>query len=259
MVNADSFSLEALLRLMRGKGVSRLFYKRLAANDNSKNQIYLGSDLSLVNVLPSGELTAQTSLSKKRGAAGKQRLKARLPLKWLGADGNVHAAPNSQLILYPQFPEVRMSGFLAGSTVQVGDWFDPYKKGRQLGRTLALGVGNDGFIYAYLALPGSLVSREIEVAKSLGSFGALKEISLTHKSDIEQLLSELCRIHQLGWINSKRLDSKRNVLPCNSPHCGGYTLEAELGITPNGFSDPDYLGWEVKSFSVENFSKINVS
>jgi len=25
---------------------------------------------------------------------------------------------------------------------------------------------------------------------------------------------------------------------------GGYTLEAELGITPNGYSEPDFMGWE---------------
>jgi hypothetical protein len=49
----------------------------------------------------------------------------------------------------------------------------------------------------------------------------------------------------------------RNILPCNSPNCGGYTLEAELGITPNGYSAPDYRGWEVKTFGVRNFSRMN--
>lgn len=47
------------------------------------------------------------------------------------------------------------------------------------------------------------------------------------------------------------------ILPCISPNCGGYTLEAELGITPNGYSEPDYLGWEVKQFGVTNFLKVN--
>jgi hypothetical protein len=61
----------------------------------------------------------------------------------------------------------------------------------------------------------------------------------------------------LGWIDSKRLDTTRNILPCISSNCGGYTLEAELGITPNGYSEPDYLGWEVKQFSVKDFNKYN--
>ena len=64
-------------------------------------------------------------------------------------------------------------------------------------------------------------------------------------------------IHQLGWIKSKRLDGLGNLLPCEASNCGGYTLEAELGITPNGYSEPDFLGWEVKQFGVTNFARIN--
>jgi len=36
-------------------------------------------------------------------------------------------------------------------------------------------------------------------------------------------------------------------------------LEAELGITPNGRSEPDFLGWEVKQFGVSSFKSINNS
>jgi hypothetical protein len=49
------------------------------------------------------------------------------------------------------------------------------------------------------------------------------------------------------------------ILPCKSPQCGGYTLEAELGITPNGYSEPDFMGWEVKQFGVTKFENINSS
>jgi MvaI/BcnI restriction endonuclease family len=34
-------------------------------------------------------------------------------------------------------------------------------------------------------------------------------------------------------------------------------LEAELGITPNGYAEPDFLGWEVKQFGVDSFQKTN--
>jgi hypothetical protein len=73
----------------------------------------------------------------------------------------------------------------------------------------------------------------------------------------ERLLKELRRIHQLNWIVSKRLNKEGEILPCPSSNCGGYTLEAELGITPNGYSDPDYLGWEIKQFGVNKFDKLN--
>jgi hypothetical protein len=37
---------------------------------------------------------------------------------------------------------------------------------------------------------------------------------------------------------------------------GGYTLEAELGISPNSRSAPDYLGWEVKQYGVADFMNL---
>ncbi|MDK9698469.1 MAG: MvaI/BcnI restriction endonuclease family protein, partial [Siculibacillus sp.] len=36
---------------------------------------------------------------------------------------------------------------------------------------------------------------------------------------------------------------------------GGYTLEAELGIRPNGYAEPDYLGWEIKQYGVDSFER----
>lgn len=30
-------------------------------------------------------------------------------------------------------------------------------------------------------------------------------------------------------------------------------LEAELGIAPNGYAEPDFMGWEVKQYSVRDF------
>jgi hypothetical protein len=40
-----------------------------------------------------------------------------------------------------------------------------------------------------------------------------------------------------------------NRIAYNARNGGGYTLEALLGIRPNGDSTPDYLGWEIKAFS----------
>lgn len=43
--------------------------------------------------------------------------------------------------------------------------------------------------------------------------------------------------------------------PYSARNGGGYTLEAELGISPNGYAEPDYLGWEVKQYGVRDFVK----
>jgi hypothetical protein len=57
--------------------------KELAANDNSKNQIYLGGNLEILNLLPMGTVREDTT---KGGETG---LKAPLPLSWLRSDGTL--------------------------------------------------------------------------------------------------------------------------------------------------------------------------
>lgn len=73
------------------------------------------------------------------------------------------------------------------------------------------------------------------------------------------LIRKLAEIHNKGWIDSKRLNSKGTCVECRSPNCGGYTLEAELQIYPNSKSAPDYLGWEVKQYNVKSFEKFKSS
>src|SRR5262249_45497057 len=68
----------------------------------------------------------------------------------------------------------------------------------------------------------------------------------------KRLLAELTRIWRLGWINSQRLRGPHDLIPCAGTNCGGYTMEAQLGILPNSNADPDYEGWEIKAHAVEN-------
>ncbi len=89
--------------------------------------------------------------------------------------------------------------------------------------------------------------------------GVFTEVSLPTVPDEaecrERLMSELRRIHHLGWIDSKQLDSGRNISPCHAPQCGGFTLEAEFGIPKNSRSEPDFLGWEIKQHKVSSFAR----
>lgn len=71
------------------------------------------------------------------------------------------------------------------------------------------------------------------------------------------LISELKRIHLKHWIPSKRLQSDGSAMPYTAQNGGGYTMEAELGVIPNGIAEPDFLGWEVKQFGVKRFDLIN--
>ncbi len=244
-------NLKNLQSLFSDNGCQKIYVKKLAPNDNSKNQVYLGGSFEILNILPISEINTESAGDWKR-----ERFKATIKFSWVGDDGNLYPAPHSQLILYPKYPEVRFSGFLLGCDNPPSDLMTK----RQADRLLFMSVSDNGTVLGYVASPLSVISKEFEKSKTVSDLGVFKVIELPQTSNNrKKLIAELRRIHLLDWITSKRLDAKGNILPCISSNCGGYTLEAELGITPNGYSAPDYLGWEVKQFGVKKFELVNNS
>ncbi len=245
-------NLKTLLKIFSERNCKKIYVKRLSPNDNSKNQVYLGGSFEVINILPIKEI-----ISDNKGDWKRTRFKTSLEFYWIDDEGQMNHAPEAQLILYPKYPEVRFSGFLKGAKEAPSDLM----ASRIEGRYLFLGIAIGGKILGRVVAPDSEIANEFVSLKDLQNVGVFSEITIDRGqielNSKEKLLSELKRIHLLGWIDSKRLDSKRNVLPCISSNCGGYTLEAELGITPNGYSEPDYMGWEIKQFSVSDFNRYN--
>lgn len=234
--------IHRLRKIFSKLGVVRLFTKELASNDNSKNQIYLAGDLAALHEIPHGNLEQ----TKTRHGIN---LKAPVKLWWVDPQGATWAAPNTQLILYPQYPEVRLSGMLLGAK-----WApSAIIASRVPGRVLVLGITSDGKVYATAAENNSELRRSLASEISIGNVGALSELHFERIQTRVALLSALAVIAMKGWIDAKRLNRDGQILPCNAPNCGGFTLEAELGIRPNSVSGPDFLGWEIKQHGVANF------
>lgn len=243
--------LSTLKKIVKEKGGSKIYVKKLAANDNSKNQVYLGGSFDVLNMFPFSDVSYFTSGSWKR-----ERFKAKINFHWIDETGKTHCTPDSQLILYPKYPEVRFSGFLKGCKESPSELMTS----RQPDRLLFMAVVNLGEILGYVTESDSALAKEFNALTNLSEKSVFYEIPIDASIDTRlSLLTELDRINKLGWIKSKRLNSKGDEYPCNSSNCGGYTLEAELGITPNGYSEPDYLGWEIKQFSVKDFKKLQSS
>lgn len=244
-------NLQNLKKLFIDNGCQKLYVKKLSPNDNSKNQVYLGGSFEILNIFPLSEIKTEEA-----GDWNRERFKASINFSWIDDDGNIYPAPNSQLILYPKYPEVRFSGFLARCENPPSELMTQ----RLADRLLFLSISNKGEILGYVTAPNSELANEFNALQADDEIGIFKVIDLPKTVNNKvKLLEELYRIHQLDWITSKRLDKDGNVLPCVSSNCGGYTLEAELGITPNGYSEPDFLGWEIKQFGVSNFERINSS
>lgn len=235
---------QRLRRILRELGVVRLCFKELASNDNSKNQIYLAGDFAALHDIPHGKLEPTQT-------AHGTNLKAPVDFWWVDQDGASWAAPNAQLILYPQYPEVRLSGMLQGAK-----WApNAVIASRSPGRVLVLGITSAGRIYAAAAENRSELRRSLAKEEAIGSVGVLTELRFERFATRQLLLNTLAQIAEKGWIKSKRLDRDGRVVACNAPNCGGLTLEAELGIKPNAISGPDFLGWEVKQHGVVALEK----
>lgn len=233
---------------LKENGATRAYVKRLAPNDNSKNQIYLGGSFAAANVIPMGAVSVEPS-----GRDGRHIFKARVDLWWLDSEGTLTPAPSAQLILYPQYPEVRLSGLLKQAPGAPREVVDD----RSEGRYLVLAVTQDGRVVAHCSPPEHALNSALEAAlvRTDGVLDELPLVAAPGTSSLDQLLSELKRIHRVGWVDSKRLDKFGRILDCQSPNCGGYTLEAELGVRPNGIAQPDFLGWEIKQHSVNSFDR----
>lgn len=242
-------NLKNLKSLFTNNGCSKIYIKKLSPNDNSKNQVYFGGSFEILNILPISEIK-----NEEAGDWNKERFKASINFSWIDEDGKISPAPNAQLILYPKYPEVRFSGFLAKCENPPSELMTQ----RLANRLLFFSVTKEGIVLGFVTSPNSEIAQEFEKLKTVTEHGVFSVIELPQViNNKEKLIQELHRIHELGWIKSKRLDGKGNLLPCEAPNCGGYTLEAELGITPNGYSEPDFMGWEVKQFGVSNFTRIN--
>jgi hypothetical protein len=239
-------SFDQLRAMMKACGVKQLLLKVLARNDNSKNQPYLSSSMDVVNILPAEEIGVTETPD------GNRIMKAELPLEWLQPNGSSVPAPHAKLILYPQYPEVRFSGFLKGALNAPSDLLTT----RMPGRILFLGITEDRRIIAWCVGPDSAIAKAIEPDK-LEALGVFRIVPLAEsgKSGRLLLLEHLQRIHLLEWIDAKKLTAA-GALPFAGTNAIGYTLEAELGIRPNGASSPDFEGWELKAIQVKNYANV---
>jgi len=234
---------------MQAQGAVRCYAKRLAANDNSKNQVYLGGGFGALNVLPHAPVTSDETVI---AGSIRRRDKADVRFFWIDETG-LSPAPDAQLILYPKYPEVRMSGFLRGAERAPADLM----RSRDPGRVLFLGICGDGRILGYAAASDEPVVAGLDAAGVVDRAGVFLDLTPLRAgvgNSRDALIAALRAIHLKGWIQSQKIGRSGLPEPYSALNGGGYTLEAELGISPNGYSEPDFLGWEVKQFGVSDFT-----
>lgn len=240
-------TLDQLLARLKDLGASRVFCKHLSENDNSKQQIYLGSNFEVLSFFPYGDISAYPELKQPN-------FKAPLDFYWIDAE-QIEQAKDSQLILYPAYPEVRLSGFLSGCKSAPSQYMKQVPKESRRGhdgRVLIFGTTKDRRTLAYLAIENSPIALEVlEKISCTADVGLFLELTLPigSTSNRASVLEALRLIHAEGFHTSRRMSANGEIVPYTARNGGGYTLEALLGIIPNSNAEPDYLGWEIKAYS----------
>jgi len=244
-------SLDAVFACMAKLGAVRMAAKPLSENDNAKQQIYLGGNFESLQLIPYGTVVEDTKPETPN-------LKAAVKLNWISESGAAVPAPHSKLILYPQYPEIRLSGFLRGCSAAPATLLRPIPRldrkfdNQPDGRVLLLGISSDGSIYAYLAPAGSAVARDFVARQERGEFshtGVFYHRRLDDQSRADakvDLLARLTVIRKQRWHWSRRMKGGMPI-SYSAPNGGGYTLEALFEISPNGDAGPDFRGWEIKA------------
>jgi len=237
--------IESLLSFFKTKDVDSVYLKHLSPNDNSKHQIYVGGSLAAASIFPFEDANIV-----KEGEGRRQRLKVPISLEWVDLESEQSwRAPNSKLILYPQYPEVRLSGFLQGCkkkpTCLSG-------KEPEDGRILFLGINNaENTVFACVFDSQSGISRnEVPEQKIHLHRSSFSEIEYSRfdepirdklRSIINSNPHKSCILKDVkGHITETSYNIRNN-------NAAGYTMEAKLGVLPNGSQSPDYDGHEVKT------------
>ncbi|WOA54194.1 MvaI/BcnI family restriction endonuclease [Dickeya solani] len=243
--------INILSGLMINNGAKRIIIKRLSNNDNSKQQIYFGSDFSVIKSLPIGNIIS-CGMSKK-GAI----FKASINWFWLSFEGDKEQAHGAQVILYPKYPEVRLSGLIKGCAIAPSHLLQPpTKKEREdrleSNRYLIMGISEEA-VFSYISSWDDELSCELESLienKEIHPvFSVFYEYYYELKNSKETLLRKLKDIHSLGFVPSQRLNKNGELIAYKAKNGAGFTLESLFNIKPNGSSEPDFMGWELKAHS----------
>jgi hypothetical protein len=246
---ADSLAL--IEQKLRDVGADKAILKMLPKNANDKNQVYFASSFSsLYNNfdLTLAERGTSTSQTKDHSTPGSYIPEAVFnQFLWAKRDGSHIKAKNVKVIVYTQYPEARLSGFLTTENTMPQSLSIAYTKAHpESKRLLVLGRLPGGACVAlvYLNVPETLAA---EVAMLPGLEGS--KVCKVLRIDLgygEKLFSRLAEIVSRP-LKGCRLDTFGNTLPFAGTQVCGYTLEHALDIAPNAGKDGDLYGIELKT------------
>ncbi|MDN7899121.1 MvaI/BcnI family restriction endonuclease [Burkholderia cepacia] len=243
-------SLSEITEILRRVNADTALLKILPKNANDKNQIYIASDFGILYDLFDMTLSERgESTSTKDNPPRAQRIPEATfgDFAWVSRGGELIPARRAKAIIYPQYPEARLSGFQTVENTMppcLSVSFTKTIEDRK--RLLVLGRTAKGACRAMVYLDIS-IDLENEI-KALPSFERSKvcrrlSIDLGNTQKLEKLLSAIVGRRLPGC----RLNTTGQTLPFTGTQVCGYTLEHALSIIPNASKNGDLFGIELKT------------
>ncbi|NBF15492.1 hypothetical protein GV729_09440 [Pseudomonas sp. Fl4BN2] len=241
-------SLDDIRELLKHVGADMAMLKFLPKNANDKNQVYW---LREIGPLPTHFALKFSergiSTSKDRVNPGDSITEAVFEdFRWLERDGGKVPVKNAKVIIYPQYPETRLSGFATTQNTMPRMLSATFTKANPYAiRLMVLGRIPGGACVGvmFIDLSQSVVD-EINALPGVEGSRACKLliISQDHSKRLFGRLREVVDQPHRGC----RLDVQGNTIPFTGTQVCGYTLEQQFGITPNADMDGDFHGIELK-------------
>lgn len=243
-------STEQIVALLPQEKITHILVKPLPKNANDKNQVYWASSFEMLSSLfdlKFGDRGTSTSLTKRKSDAGKPIPEAVFSqFEWLDTAGNLIPANNVKMLVYAQYPEMRLSGFKTIENQIPESLSVTYvKEHPELERVMVLARTHNAGAIGMIVIPqGDLLRQIKELPNFMGSrvVKLLKETT-THTNELNYKLGEVAE----RWLRGVRFSKDGETLAFNGTQVCGYTLEHALGIRPNANKDGDYKGIELKT------------
>ncbi|MCW2390905.1 hypothetical protein M2332_000603 [Sphingobium sp. B11D3A] len=243
--------LSEIRDLLGRHGATEALIKPLSKNHNDKNQIYSGADFA--PVYPMFDVTFSlrgSSASRRKGANTKG---AAIPeaifshFAWIDTTGREVAARDVRMIIYPQYPETRLSGFKTVENTMPEAMSVAFTKAHpHIPRYLVLGRRGLGEVIAVLvADPKPQFISDVAALPSAQGSRVWRHLRL--RSTAPERLTAMLAVAAGRPLPGSRLDTSGGTLAFNGTQVCGYTLEHALGIIPNSDKNGDFEGIELKT------------
>lgn len=244
-------SVSEIKTTLHGLGATKAILKILPKNANDKNQVYFSSDFAALYKnfeLKLAERGASTSTTKNASRPGSYIPEAVFThFAWAKPTGELVKARNVKAIIYTQYPEARLSGFLTVENTMPESLSVSFTKANPTTKRLLVlaatpSGGCIGLVYVGLS---STLEEEIALLPGLEGSKVCKLLTV-NQDHSEQLFAQLARVVSRP-MRGCRLNSSGATIPFTGTQVCGYTLEHALGLPSNSDKDGDIYGIELKT------------